>query len=929
MPLNAPQLPPDHPINRVTPNFTCPKCNVPGALARALQYGDRDKFPGKVYHWCATTPACKGVRSYTPEPLPAAQAPAVPVVHYPAYYPAGFAPPGFVPHPPPAVQPGQLQALGPAPPLPHMGWGFPPGYAPPYAAHPWPPAAPPVQATAARQAVQTPCSGPLCRAKQSPGYGNQGCTLKFCKTCCQAQLLDDERALRSHDGCRTHKRDAFRPNPDGDVLARAASPPMDPVLREPPVPAPGQHPAPDAPRMAGPVPDARPGIGRSLELNWAAIGEAQTQQQLALGTKRRQVVMSKLHRVTVVLWPSNDLPYRLFEVPVASLACFSLATDASEFLETLGITASMFERFDPTIEEWTMVKREATMPVLAQQHLLFRVCGVTTCINFAKALDLANCTSSIPRAAAPYLKRLGEEATSPPRRKRVRVSSPLDGATVDEPAPSLGDPDTPSRSPSIVDGQDKPERSTAAQDYDNTPLRIEKPDQHFPGDFYFCDVVNALKRSVTISDARKKQPRDGRARKRYEVLGELLKTTIPSSTLGHVQRAVDALKRDNPAKYYKFMRLGQTSDRRYEKLSSRSASSTRSSRANRAAGPTRSMSRHLTRSPSPAPAHFSSSSPSPSLSTQTTRSSATRTTRSSAMCTTRSPSARTTRSSTTRTTRSAPARSARAAQSNHASSPAPASGARDSPIELDDSAADGDVTSLCSSEPASPLSKRIQELEEEQELLRPAPPIDIELLPKVIDWNNVILRAERPLPKLWRIVSKPERNAFCQELCRALRAKRDKIPLTLKQKCLVLELVHAGYSQLCSYGPNGLGLAMSMTIPFKDARLYSEDAYKIIQPLRTEIFVERVLVRELILLLIKEDFSPSDEDTVTLYERTKWIGDKNQPLPPDHGLEPTSAADFWNLRRANERRRELEEEERRELEEEERRAAGAGDIDSS
>lgn len=218
--------------------------------------------------------------------------------------------------------------------------------------------------------------------------------------------------------------------------------------------------------------------------------------------------------------------------------------------------------------------------------------------------------------------------------------------------------------------------------------------------------------------------------------------------------------------------------------------------------------------------------------------------------------------------------------------------------------------------PVSPLSKRIQELEDEQELLRPAPPIDVERLPKVIDWNSVIERATKLLPELWKIVDDPGSHVFCQELCAAFRAKRSKTPLTLKQKWLVTEFVHAGY-----YGPNGLGLAMSMTIPFKDVRLYSDEAYNKIQPLRTEIFVERVLVRELIMLLIKEDFSLSDEDTDTLYERTKWIGDKYHPLPPDEGLEPTSAADLWNLRRANERRREIEEEECREYEEAQRLAA--------
>lgn len=866
MPLNAPALPPEHPINRVTVNFACPKCQIADGLSKALQYGDGDKFSGKVYHFCAATPACKGVRCYTPAPLHGAQAPPAPPPHYPMYYPPapGFPAAGFAAHPAGAAgaQPGHAQP-GAVVPHPFMGWGFPPGYPPPFPVPGWPPpahAAPAHAAAAQPPPPPTRCPGPLCRQKapnERTGNVNHACSLKVCKNCCQATLLEDERALRPHEGCKTHKRDPFRPGGDPNDPARPASPPIDPVLRQ----EAAQQDA-GAAREGGapagtPQPAARPGIGRSLDLTWAALSEAQTQQQLALGTRRRQATMSKMHRVIVIIWHADELPYRRFEVPVTSLACFSLDTDASDFLLTAQITATMFERFDLSVREWTMVKREATMPVLALQHLLFRVFGVTKCVNFAKAVELATASPTGTRLAQPSPKRLREAPTSPPLSKRVRLSPVPENATDHAVSPAFFPEDSSSdESPPVTK-----EAGTT------TTLKILRPNQTFPADFFFCDVVNALKDSVPLARARKKQ-RDGRPSKRFEVLSELLQTPIPPSTLGDVERKVKAVETDKPETYATLMRHGHTEAGLYKNLTASSRAS-----SSRAAGASSSRSR---RSPSSRPASRRSSSKSASSA--------------------RPPA---TPSSSTRVTRSSSGSAAAPSASRTQNTAADA-------IEILSSSSDQDNDSDTSyaPEPLSPLTRRIGELEEEQEQLRPAPPIDIELLPTTIDWNDVARRAERLLPKLMKIIDDPDRHAFCQELCRALRARRDKKQLSLKQRWLVSELVHAGY-----YGPNGLGLAMAVTIELKNVQLYSDDALKKIRPLRTEMFVERVLVRELILELMKEDFSLNDEDTALLYERTKWVGERNHPLPPDRGVEPTSAADFWYIRRASERRRELEKEE--------------------
>lgn len=63
-----------------------------------------------------------------------------------------------------------------------------------------------------------------------------------------------------------------------------------------------------------------------------------------------------------------------------------------------------------------------------------------------------------------------------------------------------------------------------------------------------------------------------------------------------------------------------------------------------------------------------------------------------------------------------------------------------------------------------------------------------------------------------------------------------------------------------------------MTRELTNVQLYSEMALQAIRPMDTMEFTERVLVRELLLLLMREDFDLDDALYDQLYDRTRRFG---------------------------------------------------------
>ncbi|KZV79159.1 hypothetical protein EXIGLDRAFT_782727 [Exidia glandulosa HHB12029] len=846
MPLNNVHFHPSHPVNRVTvTNWSCPKCS--GPLESQLSYGSKaPSLQGKAYHFCKKErdADCKGIRVYT---IPVQDD--VPPYHHPYYAAYPFAPPphgvpyaGPVWPPYPHVHPPAQAPQGHYPP--------PPPFRPPAAQAPAPPTASqqPLPAHANGPTGRLDCRGRNCAALPEPCAGNRLCTLKMCRQDCLAQLNAYEVARIAHEGCKPHKRDAYSPSrashaPAQDAVDHAI--PIDPALLQGspaqssprlPEPSPPANPVPTVPAPAtpsqpsAPVPVALvPGIGRPLAQSWASVNRAQVVQRAVRGAGGRAVSTI----ITLVMWAIDNQPAKHVKVAVASLAEFCLATDAASYLEVKGIDADWFELYNTGTGTWEMIERVARFPVAASSFLLYRVHGVTNCPEFAQVLGCAQeaaVASSSHRSVwstPSRVKRLGEPVVSPLRPKRARTPSPPHPRKVprvsssSRPVTNVIDLSSSDSSPS--DGE---EEYAAPVDPDpgSLPFSIDRPGQAFPADFYFCDVVNSIALSKSVASARKRAPQDGRATLRYLVLGELLSTNVPPSTLGHIDKRLRLLKAEHPDLYREFMDYGQHEEGRYRE--------------------------YLKRCKPP-------------------------------------------RSTQTRSTKARAKRVTAKLEPSDDPMPIPTfsgSGSHDSPIVLDTDDQHDSQVLPSQPTPLSPLSAQLESLSQQYAPRDRTPPIPIEKIPVTIDWDRVMGRATGFLVILEEIVADPLGHPYTERLCAAIRAHRDKTA-SVTQIALVLESLnpHGGY-----YGPEGLDLAQTMCSVF--AQAFPTNARRAILPLKPHEYADRVLARELILLLVRDDFDLDDLTAEQLYESTKYFGQEHQPLPDDEkgGLERETAGQRYS-----------------------------------
>lgn len=271
-------------------------------------------------------------------------------------------------------------------------------------------------------------------------------------------------------------------------------------------------------------------------------------------------------------------------VTVASVAQFSLDRDVAEFLEHMGITSAWFDVWNPTSTAWEMTKRTATFSVVSMPYVLCRVNGVRKCRDFAQSLELAVAAAAAAASGSSFaktlnLKRQAERAVSPLRAKRVKPSSspPLRSrsrpAASSRPVASSSSRVVPSSRPVAASSSRRSIAGSAASsdndvecedsDLEMTSFKIKHSNMTFPSDFFFCDVVRSLSLSASLAAARRKLPPDGRARKRPAVLGELLRTTVPPSTINYVENRLRQLKADMPAVYDDFMERKHTEEGLY------------------------------------------------------------------------------------------------------------------------------------------------------------------------------------------------------------------------------------------------------------------------------------------------------------------------------------------------------------------------------
>ncbi|KZV93218.1 hypothetical protein EXIGLDRAFT_717444 [Exidia glandulosa HHB12029] len=913
---NAPNLPAEHPINRVNPTKIYRNCTLHGQGSMgALKYGLAGQLKGYVFHAC-TVVGCNTLYKYTPEPVPDQRVfigahgalPAGAFAHHGAAFPG--------PPPPVPVYHAAVPHLA-MPPLPESG------------------------GRSATQSSSTVFCREGCRTSKghphkANGFCNSGPSPR-CKPCCNTKLRALEEQGQAHNGCTVHKQPAspglFQPDapqsipgaPPRVVDASSSSPPapipillpdIDPARAhhplQPPLPRPGtqraQLPAapaqsPSASQFASSAPITRAGTGasrapllpssstsrgglvQSLDLSWQDIQRSQSATFFTAADARARAVATRTKDVMVVFWKENESdPFSSF-MPIAPPFRFSLSADFAELLTHWNIRDRIVRRYRDSA--WHDHVIDTVLDASSVQVFLFSVPGLVAYGQFSQYIALLQSGGPTNASTArPNLKRLGEQTVSPLGNKRLRLSaagqahtravspspqsrrsvSPLQHRATNHlplPLPPPASPPPASAPlPSTYGSAAPPLNSSsdvALPTRSNEPIRVERDGMAFPGDFSVANVVNAIHDSYALST--KRRLAHEKSSGRMQVLSELLKTRVVSTTESNIRIYLLKVERQHPDIYRKFLAYGHAPYARITDL--RLAVS----EADQATIPA-----------------SNASHPSPTSSEK-------------------SPPRRQSKQQQQQQLPLLPPAEPRAP--SHSPEPVQEKQIRAGPVHF--LPGFQELLASLGTETDCELEQRRRAVEKARHVLsKYRIPQQDEL-----DWSVIAERIGSLDDFLAEVAQHPMAREHAQKLAAARRA-RTKRTATDEQ----LELAGSRSVKTAFFGPPLYGLILALTHRFRDRATYSPKALEAMRPLTVELYYEQVLVREIVLCLIELQLAIDTQEAVLVYDASNVIAeletkDNDNDIVTDSDDDmprapvATTAADFTFQAMAEKRRLEL------------------------